>query len=43
MQHLQEKFLNGQIILIDKPYTWTSFDVVGKVRYNLKKIRIKEN
>lgn len=37
MQQLQEKFQNGQIILIDKPYTWTSFDVVGKVRYTLKK------
>lgn len=37
MQTLQEKFQQGQIILIDKPYTWTSFDVVGKVRYLLKK------
>ncbi len=37
MHDLQEKFQNGQIILIDKPYTWTSFDVVGKVRYTLKK------
>lgn len=37
MEHLQEKFQKGQIILINKPYTWTSFDVVGKVRYILKK------
>jgi tRNA pseudouridine55 synthase len=26
----------GQVILIDKPFTWTSFDVVKKVRYTLK-------
>ena len=31
------KFQEGQIILVDKPYTWTSFDVVGKIRYHLKK------
>ena len=40
------KFLQGQIILIDKPLTWTSFDVVKKLKwlirkeYNLKKIKI---
>ncbi len=28
MQH----YLDGKIILIDKPYTWTSFDVVKKIR-----------
>lgn len=37
MQHLQEKFLNGQIILIDKPLKWTSFDVVKKIHYQLRK------
>jgi tRNA pseudouridine55 synthase len=37
MSSQAEKFQQGQIILIDKPYTWTSFDVVGKVRYLLKK------
>lgn len=26
----------GTIILVDKPLTWTSFDVVKKVRYHLK-------
>ena len=26
----------GQVILIDKPLNWTSFDVVKKVRYTLK-------
>ncbi|MDT8413611.1 MAG: tRNA pseudouridine(55) synthase TruB [Vicingaceae bacterium] len=36
MQELQEKFLNGQLILIDKPIGWTSFDVVRKIHYQLK-------
>ncbi|MBO3697762.1 tRNA pseudouridine(55) synthase TruB [Roseivirga sp. E12] len=35
----QENFLAGQVILIDKPLEWTSFDVVKKIR-NL--IRIKK-
>lgn len=26
----------GRILLIDKPYEWTSFDVVNKLRYKLK-------
>lgn len=25
-------FVAGEVLLIDKPYEWTSFDVVGKVR-----------
>lgn len=29
-------FAEGQILLIDKPLTWTSFDVVNKLRYTLK-------
>lgn len=29
-------FLAGQMILIDKPKTWTSFDVVNKIRYSIK-------
>ena len=37
MQQIQEKFLNGQIILIDKPLKWTSFDVVKKIHYQLRK------
>ena len=28
----------GQFILIDKPKTWTSFDVVAKLRYHMKRI-----
>lgn len=30
-------FLDGQVLLIDKPLTWTSFDVVNKLRYHIKK------
>ena len=26
------QFETGEILLINKPYTWTSFDVVGKMR-----------
>lgn len=35
----QENFTAGQVILIDKPLTWTSFDVVKKIR---NQIRIKK-
>src|SRR3982751_6933026 len=30
------KFEEGQVLLIDKPYEWTSFDAVRKVRYLVK-------
>ena len=26
----------GRVLLIDKPFEWTSFDVVNKLRYKLK-------
>lgn len=29
-------FLDGALLLVDKPITWTSFDVVNKLRYTLK-------
>lgn len=29
-------FAEGSTIIVDKPYTWTSFDVVNKIRWNLK-------
>lgn len=32
-----EEFLEGKTILVDKPYGWTSFDVVNKIRWHLKK------
>ena len=31
-----EDFLNGQIILLDKPLDWTSFQAVNKLKYKLK-------
>ncbi|MGB0366209.1 MAG: tRNA pseudouridine(55) synthase TruB [Flavobacteriaceae bacterium] len=33
----KEAFISGQIILIDKPLHWTSFQVVNKVRWLIKK------
>jgi tRNA pseudouridine55 synthase len=31
----QEAFLEGQVLLIDKPLGWTSFQVVNKIKYSL--------
>ena len=36
MLELPTDFAEGCILLIDKPKTWTSFDVVNKVRYEVK-------
>ena len=42
----EENFKNGQVLLIDKPLTWTSFQVVNKIRwhirktFNIKKIKV---
>jgi tRNA pseudouridine55 synthase len=41
-----ENIKNGQVLLFDKPYKWTSFQVVNKVRwllcqkYNWKKLKV---
>ncbi len=41
-----EDYLAGQMVLIDKPLGWSSFDVVKKIKhliskkYNLKKLRV---
>ena len=36
-------FVEGEIIAFDKPYRWTSFDVVGKARWLLcKKLGVKK-
>ena len=41
-----QDFLDGQILLINKPLGWTSFDVVKKIKnlirtkYNLKKLKV---
>ncbi len=32
-----EEIQNGMIFLIDKPLDWTSFDVVNKIRWNIRK------
>jgi len=46
MIYTKEAFLAGQVILIDKPLHWTSFQVVNKVRwlirqkFNIKKIKV---
>ena len=32
-----EDYKNGQILLVDKPYKWTSFQVVNKLRWAIKK------
>jgi tRNA pseudouridine55 synthase len=31
----------GEVLLIDKPYEWTSFDVVGKIRNSIKPLKVK--
>lgn len=36
MSDFLKKYEEGQVILIDKPQGWTSFDVVNKLRYALK-------
>lgn len=42
----EEDFKNGQVLLIDKPLDWTSFQVVNKLRwhirqkFNIKKIKV---
>lgn len=42
----EDDFKNGQVLLIDKPLEWTSFQVVNKIRwhirqkFNLKKIKV---
>ncbi len=42
----QEDFLNGQLLLIDKPLGWSSFQAVNKLKwairkkFSLKKIKI---
>ncbi|MBC7826957.1 MAG: tRNA pseudouridine(55) synthase TruB [Chitinophagaceae bacterium] len=36
MSHVQNVFEEGQVLLINKPYEWTSFDVVRKLRNQMK-------
>ena len=39
--HKQFAFAEGEILLVDKPLTWTSFDVVGKLRNTMKPLKLK--
>ena len=47
MEEVQEKkfpdfnFTAGEVLLINKPYKWTSFDVVGKLRNSFKPLKLK--
>ncbi|MBU3011080.1 tRNA pseudouridine(55) synthase TruB [Polaribacter vadi] len=46
MIRTEEDFKNGQVLLVDKPLTWSSFQVVNKLRwhikqrFNIKKIKV---
>lgn len=31
-----QRFVDGQVLLVDKPLEWTSFDVVNKLRWSLR-------
>lgn len=35
------EFAEGQLLLVNKPYKWTSFDVVGKIRNAFKPLKLK--
>lgn len=34
-------FTEGEVLIINKPYKWTSFDVVGKIRNAFKPLKLK--
>lgn len=34
-------FTEGEVLIINKPYNWTSFDVVGKLRNSFKPLKLK--
>ncbi len=37
LQSFPDPFPDGALLLVDKPLAWTSFDVVNKIRYYLKR------
>ena len=46
MENIQKEnktfsFAEGELLLVDKPLTWTSFDVVGKLRNTMKPLKLK--
>ena len=39
----KEEYLSGKVLLIDKPLNWTSFQVVNKIRWELKQaLKVKK-
>jgi len=34
-------FTEGEVLLVDKPLSWTSFDVIGKLRNTMKPLKVK--
>ena len=36
-----QDFADGRLLLVNKPYKWTSFDVVGKLRNAFKPLKLK--
>jgi tRNA pseudouridine55 synthase len=34
-------FTEGEVLILNKPYSWTSFDVVGKIRNSFKPLKLK--
>src|SRR3978361_112308 len=36
-----QEFAEGQLLLVNKPYKWTSFDVVGKIRNAFNPLKLK--
>lgn len=36
-KYTAEDFKNGQLLLLDKPYQWTSFQMVNKIRWMIRK------
>ncbi|MBS2212587.1 tRNA pseudouridine(55) synthase TruB [Carboxylicivirga mesophila] len=37
IEYSEERFREGQVLLINKPLEWTSFDIVNKIRLSLKR------
>jgi tRNA pseudouridine55 synthase len=43
MSFTTEQFKNGEVILIDKPLHWTSFQVVGKLKWGIRRLTGEKN
>ncbi|WP_158827228.1 tRNA pseudouridine(55) synthase TruB [Mucilaginibacter lacusdianchii] len=40
-KHKDFNFAEGELLLVNKPYRWTSFDIVGKIRNAFKPLKLK--